>query len=289
MSSVLADFTARFDVDSAEIATPTEGRVILGSEQLVLVAGDDEQLRLPLSGVVDIRTGAVPQVFDPLPGTPVTVTIKYGGTHWSTLLAAEETTVRKFSSVLFKAVLNGAAVTIKHPAKLGGRVLDADFRGGVLAIETGAVTFETGDGPVSIALDAVIDFNRTARVIDDQERKVVVVDHMHTDEAMTTVVAVESARLLTVLGRFLRREYQKQMAALADLSLSEAETEVMTAIYSTGEEISLTSVLGIDPEKTRHILHSLHESELIESGDNGPVLTPRGQVVVNQYLERVNE
>jgi len=39
----------------------------------------------------------------------------------------------------------------------------------------------------------------------------------------------------------------------------------------------------------KRIPHALHEDGLIESGNHGPIPTPKVQVVVNQYLERNNE
>lgn len=289
MSSVLADFTAQFAVEADTIETPTTGRVVLRKDQLVLVATADEQLAVPLSSVFDVRTGTVPQLFDPLPGTPVTLAFERAGTKEVALIATDDQTVRKFTTILFKTMLNGTHATLKHPAKLGGRVLDAEFGSAVLAVERERLTFETGEGPVVIALDGVIDFSREHRRIDGLDRSVVIVDHVRTGDTITTVAATESGRTLSVLGRYLRREYDKQMATLRDLSLSEAETELLTTIYSTGDRnVSLASVLGINPERVRKLLHALHEKGLIESGEHAPVLTSTGQIVVTQYLERVN-
>ncbi|WP_336325639.1 CheF family chemotaxis protein [Halovenus sp. HT40] len=289
MSSVLADFTAQFAVEADGIETPTTGRLVLRKDQLVLAATADEQLAIPLSAVFDIRTGSVPQLFDPLPGTPVTVAFERAGGKEVALIATDEPTVRKFTTILFKTILNGTHATIKHPAKLGGRVLDAGFRSAVLAVERERLTFETGRGPVVVALDGVIDFSREQRTIDGLDRSVVVVDHVRTGDTITTVAATDSARTLSVLGRYLRREYDKQMATLRELSLSEAETELLTTLYSTGDrQVSLASVLGTDPDQIRKLLHALHEKGLVESGEHAPILTSTGQIVVTQYLERVN-
>ncbi|MFC7059398.1 hypothetical protein [Halovenus salina] len=54
-------------------------------------------------------------------------------------------------------------------------------------------------------------------------------------------------------------------------------------------DVSLPSVLGMDPKTVKRVLHSLHDNGLVESGDNGPVLTAKGQIVVNEYLERIND
>ncbi len=289
MPSVLADFQARFDAESEQFDGPAEGRVLLGEAQLVLAASDDKKVKIPLDSVVDINVGSVPQVFDALPGSPVTVAFEEGGRHSVALVAADEDTIRKFSTVLFKAVLNGSSATIKHPEKLGGRVLDTPFQGGILSLQSGKVAFDTNEGPVSIALDSVVDFSRDSRAIDGTDRPVVVVSHMQNNEAMTTVAATKSNRKLSILGRYLRREYRKLMASLENIELSDPETETLATIYSAGDMgVSLSSVLGIEPKLVKRILHSLHEKGLIESGEEGPVLTSKGQVVVNHYLERVN-
>jgi len=289
MSSVLADFTARFNIEADAIDGPVQGRIILGKGQLVLAASGDRKVTIPLSSVIDVTPRSVPQMFDPLPGTPVTVAFRQDGAHAVALVAADESVAEKFSTVLFKAILNGTRATIKHPARLGGRVLDTDFRGGILSAESSAVRIETEEGPVTVSLDAVTDFSRETHTVDGQNRSVLVVDHMHNDEAMTTIVATESTRTLSILGRLLRREYEKYMSDLQELSLSETETEVLTTIYSTGDrDISLANVLGVDPEEVKSHLHALHQVDLIESGEHGPVRTSKGQVVVNHYLERVN-
>lgn len=289
MSSVLADFTARFTIETEQLDGPTQGRVLLGTDQLVLAASDDQQVTISVSTVSDINTGSVPQMFEPLPGTPVTIAFDRHGSHRVAMIATDEQTIERFVPILFRAVLAGTSVTIKHPAKLGGRVLDTDFHGGVLSIASQAVRVETGEGPITISLASVIDFSRETQTIDGEDRSVIVVDHMQNREALTTVIAIASARKLSLLGRFLRREYQQRIASLRDLTLSNVETEVLTAIYSAGEQdISLRSVLDIEPDRFRQLLYELHNKGLIESRDDRPVLTPNGQIVVNQYLERVN-
>ena len=287
--SVLADFTARFVAESDDIETPTLGRLILRHDQFVLAASEDEQLTVPLSSVFDVRTDTVPQVFDPLPGTPVTIAIDRAGRKEVILIATDESTIRKFTAILFKALLNGTNATLEHPAKLGGRVLDTTARDSILGVEAGGLTFETSDGPVQIALDSVIDFTRERRTVDGQQRPAVVVDHVQNGDTLTTITSTETTRTLSVLGRYLRREYDKQMQSVRQLSLSEAETALLTTLYSTGEHaVSLASVLGIEPKRVKQLLQALHEKGLIESHDGSPVLTSKGQIVVTQYLERVN-
>ena len=289
MSSVLADFTATFAAETEAFDDPVDGRVLLGKGQLVLAASDEDKVTIPLGAIFDISPGNTPNFFDPMPGEPVTVAYSDGSERRAVAIAADEGTIEKFVTVLYKAILNGTDVTLKHPAKVGGRVTDKDFKGGLLTLETEAVQFDTDQGPVTIPLDSVIDFTREERAVDGTTRPVLVVSHMDGGTALTTLAAVESNRKLSILGRYIQRVYSRVIDSLNDLSLSETETETLATIYSTGDmDVSLSSVLDTEPNQVKRLLHALHEKGLIESNDGGPVLTAKGQIVVTHYLERVN-
>ncbi len=290
MPSVLADFTGRFSVAGSERDGPVDGRVLLSESQLILATSEDDRETIPLTGIFDVTLGNEATAIDPMSGSPLTIAYRSGSTRTTAVVAAEESTTEKFRSVLFKALLNGTNVTLKHPAKIGGRVLDTPFIGGLLSLNSSGVVFDTEDGPVTVPLSSIVDFDRETRAVDGRDRPVLVIAHMDNGQALTTVAATESTRDLSLLGRYLRRTYDAVLDSIRELSLSEAETEALAALYSTGEtDVSLSAVIDADPQTVQRILHALHEKGLVESGDSGPVLTANGQIVVTQYLERVNE
>lgn len=289
MSSVLADFTGWFDTASQDAKEPVEGRIVLGEDRLVLVASEDDRVTIPLSSVFDVAVGNDSMAAERLPGSSVTIAYENGATRATAVVAAGENTAEKFRTVLFKTLLNGTSVTIKHPAKVGGRVMDTAFKGGLLTLQTGDVVFDTDEGPITIPLSSIVDFDRETRAVDDQERPVLVISHMDNGEALTTLAWTESARKLSILGRYLRRTYDEVLQSLKEISLSEAETETLATLYSTGDmDVSLTSVLEREPGDIKQLLHGLHRKGLIESGEHNPVLTAKGQIVVNEHLERIN-
>ena len=289
MSSVLADFPGRFSVAGSERDGPAEGRIVLGEDRRVLAASEDDRVTIPLSAVFDVASGNEAAMLDATPGTPVTVAYENETSRTTAVVAAEEATIGKFTTVLFKALLNGTRVTLQHPAKVGGRVLDTAFKGGLLTLKSGGVVFDTDEGPVTIPLSSIVDFDRETRAVDGTDRPVLGGSHMDTGEALTTLAATDSPRKLSILGRYLRQTYDTVLESLQQLSLSEPETETLATLYSAGDmDVSLTSVLEKKPQTVKRILHALHQKGLIESGGNAPVLTAKGQIVVNQYLERVN-
>lgn len=288
--TTLADFAGGFNAETADWEGNASGRVLLGEQQLVLARSDDETVTIPLSAVFDINFDSRPRIFDPLPGTPVTVAYEHDGRRAVAVVASEDGAAEKFYTVLFKAVLNGTAVVIKHPARKGGRVTDVPFHSGTLALSNGGVRFATDGGAVSVDPAAVTSFDREKRQVNGEERPVFVVRHMEEGTAITTLAATDSSRMLSLLGRYLRRHYDQLMSSLSGLSLSETEVEVLVAVYSMAPDVrTLADMLDTGPSGVKRLVQSLHRDGLLRPAGGRPALTTRGQVVVNRYMDRVNQ
>jgi len=287
-NGVLADFVGVFNAETADWDGHRDGRVLLGRNQLVLAASEDERVSIPLGSVFDVNPAGATRTFEPVPGTSITVAFESGGDRAVAVVGGDDATIEKFVSVLFKAILNGAGVVVKHPAKRGGRVTDAPFRPGKLVLGSNEVAFETGAGTTRVELASVTDFGRETRAVDGDDRPTFVVRHRREGAALTTIAATESPRTLSILGRYLRQRYDELLSSLSDLSLGETEIETLVTLYSTNGDVSLAGVLGMEPPQVKQLLGSLHRQRLVHRTDGGPELTTRGQVVVNHYLERVN-
>jgi helix-turn-helix protein len=93
---------------------------------------------------------------------------------------------------------------------------------------------------------------------------------------------------MSLLGRYLRLEYSDIVDDLRDIELSEQETELLVAVYSTGDGVSLSGVLDVEPSQATMIVTDLEQKELLTSTDSGTELTPKGRIVVSDKLEDVN-
>jgi DNA-binding MarR family transcriptional regulator len=96
---------------------------------------------------------------------------------------------------------------------------------------------------------------------------------------------------MSILGRFLRLEYSDLMADLRDLELSESEIELMVALYSAKGLTAgqLAGVLEMEGQEVSMLLEDLGDEGLLQDAEDGPTLTPKGEVVASRYLDRVNE
>jgi len=288
-SAPLAKFSATAVAESPDWAGPQSATVVLRHGELAFEAGET-RLSIPLQSIFDINTGSIPPMFDSLPGVGVTIAYDRGDERVVAAIGADESLVRKFVTAIFKTILDNTLLEIKHPATRGGRVTGAAFESALLSLSSTAVTFDTDGSTVGIEMEAVFGFSRTPQKIDGAKRPAIEVRHFADGTAITTQVVTDAPRTLSLLGRYLRRQYDERLARLQQLSLSAPEIETLVTIYSTrGTGLAARDVLEHPPDSVRKLLRSLQTDSLVRQGSGGPELTTTGQIVVTQYLQQVNE
>ena len=286
--SVVADFVGTFNSEASVRQEPVKGRILLSERRLVLAA-DEGKVTIPLSSIFDVSVGTVPDDLGDFFNATVTVAFERNDRRMVAAIEADDEKIEKFTTVLFKAILNGTDMTVKHPSRVGGRVTGESFEPAKLFLKPQAVEFTLADGSVGVDLATVIDFDRLTREVNGADQSVLAVKHTPSGRTLTTLAATQSSRKMSILGRYLRREYSDLMADLEDVSLSETEVEILIAIYSSGPGVSLASVVSGEASQATMVLNDLRSDGLVVDGEGGPQLTPTGQVVVSKYLERVNE
>ncbi|MEF8783643.1 MAG: CheF family chemotaxis protein [Haloarculaceae archaeon] len=289
--SVIADFVAAFNAENTRQDGPTKGRVLLSQKRLVLAANDESRATIPLSAVFDIVVGHVPSDLGDFFDATVTIAFERNNNRYAAAIEAGEETIEKFSTVLFKAILNGTDMTVNHPARVGGRVTDQEFVPAKLSLKPKAVRFTRGDSPLVIRLSTITDFSRSNRDIAGSRRPVLQIRHMDSGQSTMTMAATDSSRKMSILGRYLRLEYSDLMADLEDIEISNDEKQILVAIYSGAgsEGISLPTIVDKNPQEVMMLLNRLQDADLVIDTGEGTRLTPKGQVVVNNHLEDVND
>jgi len=288
--SIIADFVGSFNSEVSTRAEPIRGRVMLSQRRLVLAAGESDKLTIPLSSIFDIAVGHVPLGLGDFFNATVTIAFEGGEKRLVAAVESDNETIEKFSTVLFKAILNGTETTIKERARVGGRVTGDSFGTAELSLSPGRVEFRVTDGPFAVDLETVTEFQRDAREINGADRPVIMFRHLEDGTAVTTLVAMTSPRKMSILGRYLRLEYSDLMADLRDLELSEPDIELVVAIYSAGGVTAgqLASVLDMESQGISMLLSDLAEEGLLQDAGDGPRLTPKGEVVASRYLDEVD-
>lgn len=287
--SVVADFVGRFHTPALDSDEPVRGRVLLSQKRLVL-AGSDGKTTVPLSTVFDVVVGTVPPKLQQFFSDTVTVAYRDGRGKQLAVIEADSETMERFRSVLFKALLRDTTVTVRHPARIGGRVTDAPAQQARVKLAPGSLRFVGCAEPVEVDLSAVTHVERDQRTMSEGEgtKQVISFRHMPGGRAVTSDVAVEDTAKQNILGRYIRLEYASVMEALNDIEPTDEELEALVSLYSAGEGVHLGDLLNVDAAQLTMVLNSLTDDGLVVDGDGVTKLTPRGQALVSRRLEQVN-
>ncbi|ELZ50053.1 hypothetical protein C465_06346 [Halorubrum distributum JCM 9100] len=285
--SVVADFVGRVHAASFGTDEPVTGRVLLSQRRLVL-ATDDGKETVPLSRVFDVVVGSVPGDLRSFFNDSVTVAYEQDGSRRAALVEGEPEDMDKFVRLLFKALLRNVTVTVRHPAKVGGRVTDASDHRASVSVSPGEIRFENCPDPFTVDLSAVIDYERTDRTVGGKKRPALVFRHVADGQTVTSIATVPNERALNVLGRYIKIEYDEAMEDLETFDPTEEQLEILVSIYSAGGEANIADVVTGDVAQTSMILDTLREAGLVADGESGAALTRKGQMIVSSYLESVN-
>jgi helix-turn-helix protein len=285
--SVVADFVGRVHAASLETDEPVTGRVLLSQRRLV-VATDDGKETIPLKRVFDVVVGSVPGELRSFFNDSATIAYKRNGSRRSALVEGEADDMDRFVRLLFKVLLRNVTVTVRHPAKVGGRVTDASDERASVTVAPGEIRFGNCSDPFAVDLSAVIDYERTDRTVGGKKRPALVFRHVLDERTVTSIATVPNERTLNILGRYIKIEYDEAMEELDSFDPTEEQLEILVSIYSAGGEANVADIVTGDVTQTSMILDTLREAELVADGDAGTTLTRKGQMVVNTYLESVN-
>ena len=285
--SVVADFVGRVHTPDLGSDEPVSGRVLLSQRRLVL-ATDGAKTTVPLSKVFDVVVGTVPGGLQSFFSDSVTVAYRDGGDRRTALVEGEPDDMERFTRLLFKTLLRGVTVTVRHPAKLGGRVTDASDHAASISLSPGAIGFTDCPEPFIVDLSSVIDYERTNRTIAGSKRPALVFRHVPDTQTVTSIATVPDTRTLNVLGRYIKLEYDEVMEDVEAFDPTEEQLEILVSIYSAGGEANIADVVTGDVAQTELILDTLRGENLVVDGDAGAALTRKGQMIVTSYMESVN-
>ncbi|MCO8253390.1 CheF family chemotaxis protein [Haladaptatus sp. AB618] len=285
--TVIADFVARFSLDTRESLEPVRGRIVLSQKRLVL-AESGSKTTIPLRSIFDISVGHVPSDLEGFFQDTVTVAYEADDGRHTAVIEAKNDNVGKFKVFLFKAILSGTPVTVKHPARVGGRVTDQGFETGKLRIQSGSVEFLGIPDPFAVDLSGVSYFQKQDRDVGGTTRTVVAIRHADNGQTVTSEFVVAADRKLNLLGRYLRLEYAEISQQAERIDVTEQEMEALVAIYSGANSGNFAGALGIDAGSASMVLTEIEKKGLVNPANDGLSLTPPAKMIVSDRIEKVN-
>ncbi len=288
---VVADITGRFILSNGgeNAGKPVEGRIIMTEKRIVLATGKRKET-VPLSKVIDVNVGTVPQHVKRFFGDTATIGYRTDDGTQSAVIESSDEKVETFVAILFRTLLNGQKVAVKHPARVGGRLKDSSVVLGSLHIKNRQVEVRTKNSSFSIDVATVMNIDRTNRIGDSDDRVTLVVKHTDQESGMTQTsqIAPAKSQFVNLLARYFRLEYDEVREEVEQIELTNPEKRVLVGVHATGGDIDFTNMLDGDPAYVTNVLNSVRNKQLIVENGEGLSLTPQGRIVVSQRIEDVN-
>ena len=283
---VLANFHADLIHDADDPTRVEDCQVTLEDDELRL-SGRDYEGRIELQTIFDLKLGQPPMsVAGRFSGTTLTVAVEaekdFGevGRDIYFLSAEEESSIEHFGQLLFKSVLNGTEVAVRHPAMIGGRRTKSAFTIGELHLGDRSVGFSEIDVPFKVDIESIIDFSKDKRELLGDEREVIEVEYVKGGRSILFEAALNPDRKRFILGRYLRLEYTKVQRELSNIDLSPAETKALATLYTMNGKSKLQTLISGRSESSIKVLKLLQKRGLLTGSEGYVELTPKGWIMI---------
>lgn len=287
---IVEEVSTRFAAADLAGGSPVTGEAVLGQEELLYVT-DDGELCLSLENVIDVAVDYTPSGLEDAFDSTVGVSYKRNGDSRLSVVELPGKKQHDFASGMLRLLLDGNQVTVTHPARKGGRVTDAEAEDFTLSVDSRQIKFKSGAGAeFRIRLSDLIHIERGKQAVRGVTHKALLVRHCTTDdgEPVTTEISAATDREFKLLERYLMRDYERRKKKLQQISLSDAEKEILVAMYSLGSAMDVSMVMDISSEKLTKLVNSLKGHGLVQDNGDGNELTGMGQMVVSDKVDDIN-
>jgi len=291
--SVLANFHADLIHDADDLTRVEDCTVRLEDSALAL-EGDHFEATIPIEEIFDVRLGPPPMsVAGQFNSKTLTIAVDSEGDFGERgrdvyFLSGNDSGVEQFGQLLFKTVLNGTEVAVRHPAEIGGRRTQSAFTIGELHLGDRTVGFSAIDMPFKVDIDSIINFSTDERDLLGETREIIKVQYVREGRSIVFEVALNPDRKRYLLGRYLRLEYSKVQRELGKIDLSPAETKALATLYTMHGKANLQTLLSGRSESSIKVLKLLQKRDLIEGGEGYVELTPKGWIMITTRFDDAN-
>jgi hypothetical protein len=265
---------------------PTAADVAFGDDAL-RVETEDGSLVVARSDVFDVRRGSAPRVATEF-FTGEVLTIGFEGNGGRDVLFVDGTrrSLRKYAGLLYRWLLDGTEVAVRHPSEVGGRVTGETFDTGTLRVTPGKVGC-TGIGyPFGTDLDTIVHLSRSEGELLGERRTMIDLQYVRDGTVVSLDLSVDTPRRQHLLGRHLRQEYDDIRRAVRTVDLPAAAVRTLYKLYSLRGSAPPSALFGGSPNASAEILRGLGRADLVQLTDDEVGLTSRGWILVTEHVGR---
>ncbi len=292
---ILANFHADLIHDAEDPTRVEDCQVTLEDEELRL-SGRDYESRIDLQTIFDVKLGQPPMsVAGQFHTKTLTIAVEseqdFGerGRDIYFLSNEDESSIDHFGEILYRSVLNGTEVAVRHPVQIGGRRTNSAFTIGELHLGDRKVGFTGIDVPFKVDIESIIDFSRDTRQLLGEQREVIEVEYVKEGRSILFEAALNPDRKRFILGRYLRLEYTKRQRELSKIDLSPAETKALATLYTMNGKSKLQTLISGRSESSIKVLKLLQKRGLVSGSEGYVQLTPKGWIMIRTRFKDAAE
>jgi helix-turn-helix protein len=166
-----------------------------------------------------------------------------------------------FEDGLYDALVDGEVVPVKHPAVEGGVVQDTGWEKGRLSVDPDEVGLGVASGQfVEIEVADVGGVDVTERAVKGSKRRVLEVEHTVADGTSVETHVTGSTRHVAVLESLVSKGPSNDVE---DLDLTDAERQVLMALYSGVSPFEIPEFVGMDVAEVEEVFDQLVETGVL--------------------------
>lgn len=282
---IVADFVANFVAGDGTHREPVSGRVLMSDRRLVLVTGAWRTV-IPLSGVVDVSTSAVPENVKTLFDDALLLRYRRASDASPSVVVvgADLATIDRFARLLYRSLVGGGSVSVRHPATTGGVAAAKDWAAGTLTCTPDRVTVTLGGGgDLHVELPNVVGVGVVTRRVDDGRERVLAVNHRVRGTVVATELHCRVERHATLLSRLFRTAIRGPRGEAYREGPTVDDRRLLLSLHALGGDAtpaSLAAALGETEAAVEALLADARERRLVDGDTEGPGPTHAGLVLL---------
>lgn len=264
---------------------PTPADLTFGDDHLRLESEADS-LTVAQSDVFDVRLGSSPRVAtDFFTGSVLTVGFDVDDDREVLFVDGSEDTLETYAGLLYRWLLDGREVAVRHPAEIGGRVTGQPFDIGTLRVTPGKVGCTGIDYSFGVDLDRIVHLSRSEGELLGERRTMIELQYVKDGRAVSLDLSVDPPRIQHLLGRHLRQEYDKIRQRVRELDIPEVAVRTLYELYSLRGAATPSTLFDGPSDASAAILRGLGKADLVRFGDDEVELTSRGWILVTEHVD----
>jgi len=258
------------------------GRIILSNKNIWMI-GKGKKKKIVLNRIFDV--GGRFDISTEVKMTPYYLLVRHYGPKKENLISlvtsGKKEEFEKLKDSLHGILLNGKIVLVKYPVKKGGVLQrDVKWEKAQMAVKGNKLRMVTQSGKIiKIDLDKTQLVKKEEREVNNQKKRVLDVQFSEEEDDMDFSIEAYihgPPSLLNILYGYIYGGFDK---VTADISLSEAEKQIIMSLYTGVSPFEIPGFLGLDVGEVEDIYDRLIETGILKEVRKRKevILTTRGK------------